>query len=140
LTAEKGKLIFHDTRKFTSSSSPSTRIIIEVSISCDWHLHCAIKATYLYDGPMIRIETSERRDLVTLSLSGRIQAGDLPELKRVIESYNQPVVLDLKGVKLVDREAITFLANFETDNATITNCPPYIREWIRSERAQHRND
>jgi ABC-type transporter Mla MlaB component len=89
---------------------------------------------------MIRIETSERRDLVTLSLSGRIQAGDLPELKRVIESYNQPVVLDLKGVKLVDREAITFLANFETDNATITNCPPYIREWIRSERAQHRND
>ncbi len=89
---------------------------------------------------MIRIETSERRDLVTLALSGRIQAEDLPELKRVMESYSKPVVLDLTGVKLVDREAVTFLANFETDNATITNCPPYIREWIRSERAQHRND
>ena len=140
MTAEKSKLTFHDTRKFTSSSSPSTRTIIEVSIGCDWHLHCAIKATYLYDGPMIRIETSERRDLVTLALSGRIQAGDLAELKRVMESYSKPLVLDLTGVKLVDREAITFLANLETGKATITNCPPYIREWIRSERAQQRND
>ena len=89
---------------------------------------------------MILIETLESWDLVTLALSGRIQAEDLPELKRVMESYRKPVVLDLTGVKLVDGEAITFLANFETDNATITNCPPYIREWIRSERAQHRND
>jgi ABC-type transporter Mla MlaB component len=89
---------------------------------------------------MIRTETSESEVLVTFALIGRIQSEALPELKRLIESYNQPVVLDLKGVKLVDREAITFLANFETDNATITNCPPYIREWIRSERAQHRND
>ena len=85
---------------------------------------------------MMRIETSERGDLVTFALSGRIQTEDLPELKSVVESYSKPVVLDLTGVKLVDRETITFLANFETDNATITNCPPYIREWIRSERAQ----
>jgi ABC-type transporter Mla MlaB component len=85
---------------------------------------------------MIRIETSERRDLVTFALSGRIQAEDLPELKRVMDSYSKPVVLDLTSVKLVDREAITFLANLETGNATITNCPPYIREWILRERAQ----
>ena len=85
---------------------------------------------------MIRIEISEGRSLVTLALSGRIQAEDLSELKRVIESYSKPVVLDLTAVKLVDRETITFLANFETDNATITNCPPYIHEWIHRERAQ----
>ena len=85
---------------------------------------------------MIRIETSESGDSVTFALIGRIESNDLPELKRVIGSYNQPVVLDLKGVKLIDREAVTFLANFETDNATITNCPPYIREWIRREQAE----
>ena len=85
---------------------------------------------------MIRIETSESGDSVTFALIGRIERNDLPELKRVIGSYNQPVVLDLKGVKLIDREAVTFLANFETDNATITNCPPYIREWIRREQAE----
>jgi ABC-type transporter Mla MlaB component len=132
----KKQIIFHETRKFTSSSSPSTRIIIEVSTGCDWHLDCAIEATYLYDAPMIRIETSERRDLVTLALSGRIQAEDLPELKRVMESYSKPVVLDLTGVKLIDRDAVRFLAKLETDNATITNCPRYIREWILRERAQ----
>ena len=85
---------------------------------------------------MIRIEISEGRNLVTLALSGRIQAEDLSELKRIIESYSKPVVLDLTAVKLVDRETITFLANFETDTATITNCPPYIHEWIHRERAQ----
>jgi ABC-type transporter Mla MlaB component len=85
---------------------------------------------------MIRIETSESEDLVTFALMGRIERNDLPELKRVIESYNQTVVLDLKGVKLIDREAVIFLANFETDNTRITNCPPYIREWIRLERAE----
>jgi ABC-type transporter Mla MlaB component len=85
---------------------------------------------------MIRIETSVRRDLVTLALSGRIQAEDLPELKRVMESYSKPLVLDLTGVRLVDREVVTFLAVFETDNGRITNCPSYIREWILRERAQ----
>lgn len=85
---------------------------------------------------MIRIQISVRGDVVTFALSGRIQAEDLPELKRVTESYSKPVVLDLAGVKLVDRDAVRFLANSETDNATITNCPPYIREWIRRERAE----
>jgi ABC-type transporter Mla MlaB component len=85
---------------------------------------------------MIRIETSERWDIVTFTLSGRIQAEDLPEVKRLTESYSKPVVLDLTGIKLVDSEVITFLANFERDNATITNCPPYIREWIRRERTK----
>jgi ABC-type transporter Mla MlaB component len=89
---------------------------------------------------MIRIETAETGELVTFLLSGRIEKEDLGELKTLLEKNDKAVVLDLKGVKLVDREAVTFLANFETDNATITNCPPYIREWIRSERAQHRND
>jgi anti-anti-sigma regulatory factor len=85
---------------------------------------------------MIRIETSVRGDVVTFTLSGRIQAEDLPELKSLLQKHNNAVVLDLKGVKLVEREAITFLANCETDNARITNCPAYIREWIVRERAQ----
>jgi hypothetical protein len=85
---------------------------------------------------MIRIETSDDTDVVTFALSGRLQAEDLPELKRVMEISRKPVALDLTGLKLVDRDAITFLANFETDNATITHCPPYIREWIVRERSE----
>ena len=51
---------------------------------------------------MIRIESSEDLDVVMLALSGRIQAEDLPELKRVMESYSKTVVLNLTGIKLVD--------------------------------------
>jgi hypothetical protein len=89
---------------------------------------------------MLRIEELDNGDVVTLVLSGRIQKEDLEELKSLVEKHHKGVVLDLEGIKLVGRKAIRFLANFETDNTRITNCPPYIREWIRSERAQHRND
>lgn len=82
---------------------------------------------------MIRIEPSEDLDVVTLALSGRIQVEDLPELKRVMESYGQPVVLNLTGVRLVDRATVGFLAEFEANNGRITDCPGYIREWIRRE-------
>ena len=51
-----------------------------------------------------------------------------------MESYSKPVVLDLTGVKLIDRDAVRFLAKLETSNETITNCPRYIREWILKNR------
>ena len=85
---------------------------------------------------MIRIETSESRDLVIFLLSGRIEKEDLGELKTLLEKHEKAVVLDLKEIRLVDREAVRFLANFETDEGRLTNCPPYIREWIRRERAE----
>ena len=93
------------------------------------------KTTYAAN-PMIRIEKLESGDLVTFVLSGRIQKEDVGELEDLLGKHNKPVVLDLKGVKLVDRDAVRFLANFETDQAKITNCPRYIREWIRREREQ----
>ena len=83
---------------------------------------------------MIRIETSESGDIVTFLLSGRIQKEDLGVLKSLVEKQKKAVVLDLNGVKLVDQDAVRFLASFETGQAKITNCPPYIREWIRRER------
>ena len=85
---------------------------------------------------MLRIEELDSGDLVTFVLSGRIQKEDLEELKSLVKKHNKAVVLDLKEVKLVDRDAVRFLASFETDQAKITNCPRYIREWIRREQAE----
>jgi anti-anti-sigma regulatory factor len=85
---------------------------------------------------MLRIEELDNGDLVTLVLSGRIQKEDLEELKSLVEKHHKAVVLDLEGIKLVGRDAVGFLASFETDQRKITNCPPYIREWIVRERAQ----
>jgi ABC-type transporter Mla MlaB component len=86
---------------------------------------------------MIRIEKSENGDAVTFVLSGRMQQEDLQALKTSLKKHRkQTVLLDLNGVKLVDRDAVQFLADFETGRCKITNCPPYIREWIRREREQ----
>ena len=85
---------------------------------------------------MLRIQELDSGDLVTLILSGRIQEEDLEKLKSLLEKHHKSVVLDLKGVKLVDRDTVGFLASFETGQAKITNCPSYIREWIRREREQ----
>jgi len=85
---------------------------------------------------MIRIETSMAGNRVIFAVIGRIQSSDLPGLKRLIESHNPAVILDLKQVSLVDRAVVKFFANFERANGQITNCPNYIREWICREGAE----
>ena len=90
---------------------------------------------------MLRIERSEHGEGVRFMLSGRIQAEDVPELRRLIEGEDRrrALVLDLKEVKLVDRDAVTFLAQCEAAGATLENCPAYVREWIARERAERKS-
>ena len=85
---------------------------------------------------MLRIQELDSGDVVTFVLSGRIQKEDLAELKSLVEKHHKIIVLDLEGVKLIDRDTVGFLVSFETDQAKITNCPRYIREWMLRERAQ----
>jgi ABC-type transporter Mla MlaB component len=85
---------------------------------------------------MLKTQELDSGDEGTFVLSGRIQKEDLEELKSLLEKHHKSVVLDLEGVKLVDRDTVGFLASFETDQAMITNCPRYIREWILRERPQ----
>jgi len=72
---------------------------------------------------------------VTFTLSGRIKAEELAELQRLLDAEGQEhrIVLDLKEVKLVDRDAVKFLARCEANGAQLENCPAYIREWIVKE-------
>ena len=51
-----------------------------------------------------------------------------------LEPPDQNVALDLKEVKLVDRDAVRFLAQCEAEGARLRNCPHFIREWILRER------
>ena len=78
---------------------------------------------------------------VVFTLSGRIDAESVAELDRLFsaETNGRRIVLDLKDLTLVDREAVIFLAKCEAD-VQIKNCPPYIREWIRRERLERESD
>jgi hypothetical protein len=51
-----------------------------------------------------------------------------------LEVEGRRIVLDLKDLTLVDREAVRFLGRCEADSIRLKNCPAYIREWITRER------
>ena len=90
----------------------------------------------------LRIQRSTESDLMVFKLTGRIQAADVPELLSLMraEFSGYPMVLDLTDVKLVDRDAVLFLALSEATGAQLRNCSAYIREWITQERsAMNRN-
>ena len=89
---------------------------------------------------MFKIQRSIDGRLVVFALSGRIKAAALAELQKVLDSEadHHRVVLDLKEVKLVDRDAVNFLADCEAKCIKLANCPAYIREWIEKEEAQKR--
>lgn len=83
----------------------------------------------------LRIERAARQGLTVFALCGRIDAEQTEELRRLIEleADRRGVVVDLKDVKLVAREAVKFLAHCEADGIKLENCPAYIREWILRE-------
>lgn len=85
---------------------------------------------------MLRIHTSTNQDQVIFQVSGRIEAEGVAELQRLIhsEAKDRSLVLDLKDVKLVNREAVRFLAECEAKGAKLRNSPAYICEWIAKER------
>jgi len=51
------------------------------------------------------------------------------------EAGDHTLLLDMKEVKLVDRDVVSFLASCEAKGVNIVNCPAYIREWIQKEAA-----
>ena len=80
-----------------------------------------------------RILTEESR--VVFRVSGRIHAEDIDTLRELLGREKTGVVIDLKEVTLVDRDAVTFLALSETSGTELRNCPAYIREWVDREKA-----
>jgi anti-anti-sigma regulatory factor len=83
----------------------------------------------------LRIQKSSERELTLFRLIGRIQGDHLPALQALMRSEGPEhnLILDLKEVKLVDRDAVRFLAQSEADGARLKNCSAFIREWISQE-------
>ena len=84
---------------------------------------------------MLRIVRSTDADGTTLTVSGRIGAEQLPELRRCVEeAVHRNVVLDLIEVGLVDMEAVRFLMQCEAQGVRISRCPAYVRAWMAREQ------
>ncbi len=79
----------------------------------------------------LKIQRSVKRDCTIFNLCGQIDARELPDLQKLLLAEKQKsVVLDLKEVRLVDREALRFLAHCDENGIRLENCPAYIRVWI----------
>jgi anti-anti-sigma regulatory factor len=72
---------------------------------------------------------------VVFILSGRVEAEQVDQLQDLFdaETDNRRLVLELEEVDLVDRDAVRFLARCAASGIALTNCPPYIREWMERE-------
>ena len=73
---------------------------------------------------------------VVFTLSGLMDAENVAEMEGLFtsEAKGRQVVLDLKDLTLVDKDAVKFLERCESDSIKLKNCPAYIREWITRER------
>ena len=92
---------------------------------------------------MLRIERSPGGEDVCFTITGRVEAAHVGELQRLIDEQraaHRPVALDLKEVKLVDREAVSFFVRCKAAGVRLDNCPAYVREWIEHEVDETRDD
>ena len=75
-----------------------------------------------------------RQGIMVFTLSGRMNAEETAELKALFDRDYRSIVLDLREVRLVDRDAVKFLRDCETGGMKLENCPAYIREWMEREK------
>ncbi|HEY2468422.1 MAG TPA: hypothetical protein VGI45_11395 [Terracidiphilus sp.] len=68
------------------------------------------------------------------SLSGRMEAEHVLELKELFDRDNRNIILDLGDLRLADRNAVRFLRACEADGIKLENCPAYVREWMDREK------
>ena len=85
---------------------------------------------------MLKIQRLANGEVV-FAVSGRMDAEQTAILKALFhnEAEGRKIVLDLKDLTLVDRDAVRFLERCEADSIKLRNSPAYIREWIERERS-----
>src|ERR1700730_6368062 len=82
----------------------------------------------------LRIERSTRQGFTVFTLSGRMEAEHVAELKQLFDRDYRNIILDLRDLRLADRDAVRFLRGCEADGMKLENCPAYVREWMDREK------
>jgi len=85
--------------------------------------------------PMLKITRMTNGGTTTLIVSGRIDAEQLPDLRRLVEAEQaSDVVLDLNEVNLVNVGVVQFLLHCEMQGIRLAHCPAYVQEWMVREK------
>jgi predicted metal-binding protein len=63
-----------------------------------------------------------------------MEAEQVAELKDIFEEDYRNIILDLRDLRLADRDAVRFLNGCEADGMRLENCPAYVRKWMDREK------
>jgi hypothetical protein len=85
---------------------------------------------------MLKIEKDCGKSVTTLRLSGRIESNLIASIRSAMIDGCGRRILDLREVTLVDLGVVRFLISCENEGIELMECPLYVREWIRRERAE----
>ena len=82
-----------------------------------------------------RIQRSTRPGSTVFVLSGVLDADHAARLGELLATEEEVrIVIDLRGVTLVDRTGVCFLARVQEAGAEIVNCPEYVRSWMAAKK------
>jgi hypothetical protein len=88
----------------------------------------------------LKIERTFGARETRIRLSGQLRAEQLRQVRSEVEGAEQPVVLDLEEVDLVDVDGVRFLNECESAAVAVVRCSPYIKEWMLRERGEQANE
>jgi anti-anti-sigma regulatory factor len=78
---------------------------------------------------------------VTLVVRGTLNAACVPDVDRAVEQarrLEQPLFLDLSGVRLIDRPTLQYLIDLMEHEIRLVICPAYVEQWIAREMSERR--
>ncbi len=61
-------------------------------------------------------------------------AAEMAESKALFATDYRSLVLDLRDLRLADRDSVRFLRDCEADGMKLENCPAYVRDWMEREK------
>jgi hypothetical protein len=79
---------------------------------------------------VLRIDRADRPGSVVFFLSGRLELQHIGQLDAQFAAQRLPIIVDLIDVRLIDREVVQTLAQWDSDGIKLENCPTYVRDWM----------
>jgi len=93
-----------------------------------------LRSRIVEEAKMLIQPKMEHTGAIRLTLTGRMNANAIGEVRRAIERVRRRrarVMLDLSELTLVDRPSLAFLNEQNTDEIELINCPAYLESWIK---------
>jgi hypothetical protein len=89
-----------------------------------------------YQALVLRIDRTDKSGWAVFFISGRLELQHIELLRAHFDVETLPIILDFAGVRLVDRDVVEALAQWDLDGIRFENCPAYLLDWIARLRFQ----